>query len=382
MQVVNNTIPGRKDIFELGHNLVLNDTEIDNPLKEDNRTLMTWVVNAKQKPNKYHYLKLKFIGQRCWGPCQPPVTAKPIETNFRYWSVPADWTSGKIPLADEAVEIEPGWNMVFDMPESPIVKVLTINGRLSFKNDTDLELKAKHIFVRAGELVIGYKSKPFANTAKITLYGEKDARAMVYDNVVEAGNKLIASVGNITIYGKNRDKMSRLHTAAEKGSVKFTVGSGLDWVAGDMIAIADTSFYAMAGETREIKTYNKQTGELEITLALEYYHWGASEGTEETYGKDIRGEVGLLTRNVKISGNDIESWGGQIVAGETLEANGEWRIAHTHIENAEIYNCSQMDTEKSAIRFQNAKLGTHVIKNSVISNGIAWGVYVTNAKNV
>jgi hypothetical protein len=203
-----------------------------------------------------------------------------IENDFRYWSNPEHWTSKKIPLEGDDVEIEPGWNMIFDLPESPIVKMLTINGRLSFNNDTDLHLRTKHLFIRAGELVIGYKDKPFKNQAKITLYGEKDAKAMVYDNAVEAGNKLIASVGNITMYGLQRDKMTRLHSEAEKGSTTFKIGLDLDWLPGDKIGIADTSFNSLASEYREIKTYNKNTGDLEITQELDFYHWGSSEGTE------------------------------------------------------------------------------------------------------
>lgn len=288
------------------------------------------------------------IGQRCWGPCQPPVTKIPISTTFKYWSVPTDWTSGKIPVADEVVEIEPGWNMVMDVAETPILKMLTVNGRLSFKNDTDLHLRAKHIFIRVGELVIGYEEKPFANEARITLHGEKDSRAMVYANAVEAGNKLIANVGNITMVGKKRDKMSRLNSAAEKGSTSFKVGTELDWKAGEKIALADTSYHAMASEYREIASYDSATGDLVITESLEYYHWGSGESTEEDFGKDMRGEVALLTRNIIIAGEDIESWGGQIVVGDVLDFNdaGEdvWRIAYTHIENVEIYNCSQIDT--------------------------------------
>jgi hypothetical protein len=38
---------------------------------------------------------------------------------------------------------------------------LIINGRLSFKNDTDLHLKSNHIFIRAGELIIGHETAPF-----------------------------------------------------------------------------------------------------------------------------------------------------------------------------------------------------------------------------
>jgi len=37
----------------------------------------------------------------------------------------------------------------------------------------------------------------------------------------------------------------------------------------------------------------------------------------------MRGEVLLLTRNVKIYAEDIESWGGQIVTSDTMEIYGD-----------------------------------------------------------
>jgi len=72
-----------------------------------------------------------------------------------------------LPVADEDVHIEPGWNMVYDLEDSPVFKMIRINGRLSFKNDssTALHLRAKHIYVRAGELIIGTKDLPFENKA-------------------------------------------------------------------------------------------------------------------------------------------------------------------------------------------------------------------------
>jgi len=38
----------------------------------------------------------------------------------------------------------------------------------------------------------------------ITLYGEKNAASMAYDNGVEAGNKIIANIGVIKMYGEPR----------------------------------------------------------------------------------------------------------------------------------------------------------------------------------
>jgi hypothetical protein len=66
-----------------------------------------------------------------------------------------------LPKAGENVHIEPGWNMTLDLAETPELVLLRVNGILRFKPDMDVHLKAKHIYVRAGELIIGSKDKPY-----------------------------------------------------------------------------------------------------------------------------------------------------------------------------------------------------------------------------
>jgi len=47
-----------------------------------------------------------------------------------------------------------------------------------------------------------------------------------------------------------------------------------------------------------------------ITEPLDYYHYGKETNTApDLNGLDVRGEVMLLTRNVVVSGEDVESWG-------------------------------------------------------------------------
>jgi hypothetical protein len=101
------------------------------------------------------------VGERCIGPCMEAVKGVPIEKKPRYWSKAASWPSGKVPVAGEDVVIAPGWNMMLDIADTPIFRMLTVNGRLTFQNDKDVHLHAKHIFVRAGELIIGSKDKPY-----------------------------------------------------------------------------------------------------------------------------------------------------------------------------------------------------------------------------
>jgi hypothetical protein len=112
--------------------------------------------------------------------------------------------------------------MLFDIPETPKLKNIKIHGRLSFENDTDLHLMAEQIFVRTGELIIGSKENPFSKNAKITLLGDRNQKNMIYDNNVEAGNKIIANLGTISLIGAKRGwKMTRLLTEAKKGDKKI-----------------------------------------------------------------------------------------------------------------------------------------------------------------
>ena len=65
----------------------------------------------------------------------------------------------------------------------------------------------------------------------------------------------------------------------------------------------------------------------------------------------MRCEVAILTRKIVIKGNDNDGWGGQIVTTDTIESDGSLRFGSTHLENVQVYNCSQRGTLRAAIRF-------------------------------
>lgn len=115
--------------------------------------------------------------------------------------------------------------------------------------------------------------------------------------------------------------MTRLLAPALKGDTQITIEKGLDFVNGDRLGLLATSTENMGADDVFVVDYDSATGITKIDRArdaseikepgLSWYHWGASESTAEKYGGvDMRGEVVLLTRNVKIVGEDIGSWGG------------------------------------------------------------------------
>jgi hypothetical protein len=117
---------------------------------------------------------IKFVGHRCIGSCNEDIDEVETEAGIRLWSDPTNWPGGKLPAEGEDVHIESGWNMTMDIPETPILRLVRVNGILNFKSDIDIYFKAKHIFIRAGELNIGQKEFPYEKNCKIELFGEKD----------------------------------------------------------------------------------------------------------------------------------------------------------------------------------------------------------------
>ena len=143
----NDTIPAAIADYKTGQNIVLNNTDLHDP------TRFEFILNGdKAEPYKNRSLEIKAI--RCDGPCLGNIVAAPISDVQLMWSNKATWPNNRLPIEGDTIHIEPGWNVVLDI-DTPILDKLIINGRLSFLNDTDLHVHVKHIFIRAGELVIG-----------------------------------------------------------------------------------------------------------------------------------------------------------------------------------------------------------------------------------
>jgi hypothetical protein len=66
----------------------------------------------------------------------------------------------------------------------------------------------------------------------------------------------------------------------------------------------------------------------------------------------MRGEVLSLSRNIKVIGQPVESFGVQIVTADIMEFNGDLREGKLTLDSVEIQFGGQKDTEKGAIRYE------------------------------
>lgn len=159
------------------------------------------------------------------------------------------------------------------------------------------------------------------------------------------------------MYGMPRQANSyrtRLLNSIDDGMTEFYVDTGMDWQAGEEFAVLTNTLSNTHTEYFTIQDYNSLTGMVTVTQAAQHYHFGALSVSTRYNGLDIRAEVVLLTRNVKITGYDEDGWGGQIVTGDLYDFNAGtpvMRTGMTYLDNVELFNCSQRDGSKAALRW-------------------------------
>lgn len=309
------------------------------------------------------------------------------------WTDPAAWKFDppRIPMENDTVVIDMDMNIMFDVAlgDCPKLKGLEINGKLTFVDGADRELQSVFVWVRAGELHIGTAETPFQSNAAITLLGDNTQYYWSFSTAVEAGNKNFVVTNNAFIYGTARSQRSRLLQTADVGTKKIWVESNLDWQVGENIGIAATNMRTMDFDYCKIQSYNFGTGEIECEETLDGYHFGAGLSTFADYEVDMRAEVMLLERNVKIraSTDDIgpilkEMWGCRILVSDFFEPNLEYRTGSLIMDNVQVFNCSQKQTYKPAIKFEGAFRGASKVSNSVFSTGKGMGAIIENSVNI
>jgi cell migration-inducing and hyaluronan-binding protein len=233
------------------------------------------------------------------------VAAPAAITRTVKWSDASAWPSGKVPAAGEEVTIPRGTEMVLDV-SSPALRSITVQGKLTFADERDLDLVTDWIYVPGGEVQIGTEASPFQHNATITL--TDTVRGEDVNTMGDRGIMLMG--GTLNLHGTRDHTWTKLSSTAEAGANSINVLDASEWRVGDEIVLASTDFNPRQAERRTITRVSGNT--ISFAEPLEYMHYG-----EITFGVDERGEVAMLTRNIKVQASEdaAESYfGGHIMA--------------------------------------------------------------------
>jgi cell migration-inducing and hyaluronan-binding protein len=226
------------------------------------------------------------------------------------WSDAATWADKKVPGKDATVTINNGVSVILDVSPQPL-KGLTINGKVSFADNKDIELTTEWVMVH-GELEIGTEAKPHTRKATITftdnVKGEDISGVGGTTDRVDRGIMLMG--GTLNLHGPEKNTWTKLAKTAEAGSTSIEVLNAAGWRVGEEIVLASTDFDPRQAERRTISAIRGNT--ITLDKKLDYMHFG-----KITFDVDERGEVAMLTRNIRLQASaDAEQsfFGGHVMA--------------------------------------------------------------------
>src|SRR6202158_3798807 len=134
------------------------------------------------------------------------------------WSDAATWPDKKVPGKDAAVTIHKDMNVVLDVTP-PALRSLTINGKLSFADNKDLELTTEWIMLH-GEVEIGTEAKPHTRKATITLTDnvkDEDMSGIGGANA-RRDRGIMLMGGALNLHGTEKNSWTKLAKTAAAGS--------------------------------------------------------------------------------------------------------------------------------------------------------------------
>ena len=245
---------------------------------------------------------------------QSPAAPAAKATN---WSDPATWPNRKVPVAGDKVIIEKDKQVVLDVTP-PALNGVTIDGKLSFANNKDVELTTEWIMLH-GELEIGTGKECCPHTRKATITftnNVKDEDISGFGGTTDRVDRGIMLMGGtLNLHGDRTNSWTKLSSTANAGATSIQVLNAADWRAGDEIVLASTDYDPRQAERRTISAVHANTnGETRSrsTRSSTTMHFG-----KITCGVDERGEVGLLTGNCNLraaADADQSFYGGHVMA--------------------------------------------------------------------
>ena len=258
-----------------------------------------------------------------------PQIAPQSDVSGEAWSNPATW-GGTVPAAGADVRIPRGKIVLLDRDID--VSNLAIDGELICA-ERDLNVTAKSIMVH-GLLQCGTASRPYRYNLDIELIGNDPT-----ESIMGMGTKVLGAMsgGIISLHGEERTSWLMLDGTINEGSNQLTVEEPPGWRNGDIIVVSSTDDNMHHAEVRQITNINGRS--ITVNQDFSYRHFGEQQtfaNQRRSWTLDTRAEVGLLTRNIRISGDDDsedDGFGGHIMIMEG---------AAGFISGVELYRMGQL----------------------------------------
>ena len=263
-------------------------------------------------------------------PPPPPTIPAGRPLNSHKWSNASAWEElgYSMPQEGDTVFIPPGAWMVMDIDPPPL-RMLFVESMAALEIDdtADRVLDVEIMLVRGGKFVVGYPDAPFQHNFELLLSGNHFTQDQPLPDV-NLGAKALGIFGFADIHGMPvNTSWTKLAATAAAGDTTIELSEEVTWAAGSEIVISTTSYELFETETKVIASVSGST--VTLTEALEYEHLSTVATLSDGRTFPMQGEVGLLTRNVKITGKNYtdqeeERFGGRVLVGSFEQLDVEY----------------------------------------------------------
>mmetsp|Transcript_20181 Transcript_20181/g.37625 ORF Transcript_20181/g.37625 Transcript_20181/m.37625 type:complete len:2913 (-) Transcript_20181:48-8786(-) len=285
------------------------------------------------------------------------------------WSSKTTW-NGEVPPKDgETVHIPKGMTIFLDIPTAKL-ELLNIEGSLVALDEADLSIDAKWVFIKEGKLQVGSEKEPFTHQFNLTLHGDRST-----PQIPLFGNKALVNLGGtLELNGKNRLRTwTCLERTVEAGSSTLVIRDEVDWTVGEVIVVASTSFESSDAEVRTISARNGR--EITVSEVFKRSHYAATEVYDDKT-MEVRAEVGLLSRNIRVRGSEqgLDQDHGVIL----FSSSGVGLEAVTRIAYVEVSNSGQVNSpDRFSINlWYKCNASKSFVKGCSIHNSFSRGILI------
>ena len=194
----------------------------------------------------------------------------------------------------------------------------------------------------------GTAETPYQHNFEMILMGNHETPDQPLPNGPNLGAKALGVFGKLQMHGQDVGmSWTRLAQDSPAGTDTLVLVDTPDpafWSAGAEIIVAPTGFEPMEREKMTVSSVSGNT--VTLTESLMYDHLGSEYSLQDgSVSWNISAEVGLLTRNVKIIGQDYaemsdEEFGARVLVSKFTQEGTEYR-GYAKIANVEFVRAGQ-----------------------------------------
>lgn len=247
------------------------------------------------------------------------------------WSTISTWVNNSKPGINDIVLIPANSVVVLDEPIQ--VKGIRVLGKLIVSLQQNINITTDFIQVDGvnGYFEWGTELQPYSQRGVLTLTGSVSSADVNSKALLAMGG------GRIEIHGAVKQSWSTLATNIEPNSNTFQLShTQHNWKIGDEIVVVSTRLDWKEAEKRTITSI--QGAIITVDRNFDFYHSGLNRNYSNgsrSWTLDMRAEVGLLTKSIKIQGD---------AASVTSKLGGHIMVmggGFARIENAELHRMGQ-----------------------------------------